>query len=1029
MPVDLGKVNAKVELYDAIPGVELDTKRLRKSYTFVVDFVDEKPEFDYYGVTDINVPGPGGSVAACIIPQPLYTPIDNHLQTDITSPTSETSDIFWKSVKSLIKNEENEKFYYDLEKVGSKTFFDIVSNGDQLAKYIEEDEGAEWTEDEIPVKGDNVEEIDEAYFSYPIKYRGTVTDNVFSVFQEAIENYLKNDGNISASEVDEVKAKSDTTNTRTAITQTKTTASVWWAIKTAREFKGIGWPFWLDVRNHSVNVRSKLDGKKNTLSHSVICIKIRDGKTSKGANSASGTRSHLGDVELVIESTGKAYVSYEVKTVAEKSDNTSSSEKSSSEESSGSNPSSSTTSSWKVQNINLPSLFEMFNSGSSVRVGFMSVLGRLVIYDPSGNYAVASFSAGEEEESLLGFNLDTNNILVCGYGCSVTLSLSRMTFPKRGYYVLKDMRENTSGYLLPENEDGDLKPGDLCDGTIIGRPITKEMFEKNRGKSKKNKDGTKTKTSSKQYGATFKEYQESLYTPGINVLGIVNFDYQGKLGTIDQERAENTKRSMNGVNNFMTGMYNMWGKIHLVRHETPIPSIKGDKKFWFVYFETEDLKMNARDAEDKAIEDDEILSRSGFPTFMTIVAKEEPEEQTETVLKRDLVFDITPDVVSISVSHDLDSPRPTLVESKATVKVFDRLGAYQSSLAKARGIKIWLKWDLQDVSTYTDEDLVFSGIAFGRARDQAPGEEYVTFECVDHWAVLQGMQIKNSLFYDGFEVGTVVEDLCKKGGISFIDDVDRSQAGKGGPYYNWLGQGTSITKPKYRFSSEKSLKDCIMETIKNFEVYVRFDKEGILHYLPVPGGFLWEEKNDLWNPSPKETYYTDMDSISNYYQLITDSISINSTLSSSIYNSFMLVSVNRDTGALVVSSDSIVESLTDPSHVGYLGFIKEMRQQRPDLGGVEPAMSNYLALMLKKYGTPGFEVQFQTPGHVPSFYPGEFINLKKDTVDNGVADIFSKRFRVTKISHLYEASTNRWTTDIGAYQIESGNFDPSQEIN
>jgi hypothetical protein len=143
----------------------------------------------------------------------------------------------------------------------------------------------------------------------------------------------------------------------------------------------------------------------------------------------------------------------------------------------------------------------------------------------------------------------------------------------------------------------------------------------------------------------------------------------------------------------------------------------------------------------------------------------------------------------------------------------------------------------------------------------------------------------------------------------------------------------------------------------------------------------------------------------------------------------MLVSVNRDTGALVVSSDSIVESLTDPSHVGYLGFIKEMRQQRPDLGGVEPAMSNYLALMLKKYGTPGFEVQFQTPGHVPSFYPGEFINLKKDTVDNGVADIFSKRFRVTKISHLYEASTNRWTTDIGAYQIESGNFDPSQEIN
>ncbi len=1006
---NLGKVMAKVELSDAIPGVERDPRRLRKSYAFTVDWPQPQQETSY-GVITINVPGPrGSSISGCIMPEPLYVPLDNHLQGDMTTTANSSyDDVFWKPREIFVKPDDDDdddddaESYYDLTKSGSSTFTAIVSNADDLASKQTKEDGPIWKEDALPIRSDNVIDIDDQYFSYPIKYRAEEEFQSLASAESGTEDNssAEDDNSTDSATTLDASASSNMPEHKIFLSQKGTEPSVWWAVQTARDFKEKGWPFWVEIRNHSVNVRRKNDGVDNSLSHPLICIKIRDGRTSRETNRISSSKSHVGDVELIITGTGKSYVQYQVKT---SSVNYNSSTNSTSRAS---------ITVWKRADVKLPGLFDALKPTSTAIIGFMSILGRLIIYDGgSGQYSVVSFVGGDSNESLLGFNLDTLPLLICGYGCSVAINASRMTFPKRGFYVLNGLQEDATGYYMPPYSENGMRAGSLSDGRLVSRPVTREMYE---GARSRGRGGRRV---GKQYGASFKHYQESLYTPPKN---------NTARGSIDSDRANSTGLNLSSAeDNFSNGMYNMWGLLHLVRHDTPIPSIAGDKKFWFVYFETETLKMDGRKSDNSPDSEHSVSSRTGFPMFYNMVAKEESSKEPSRPT-RNRTTTITDHITQISVDHSLDSPRPTYVESKATVKVFNVDGQYEEFLAKARGIKIWMKWSLSETVEYSDDDLVFSGVAFGRTKDQSPGEEYITFDCLDHWHVLQSMQIKNSLFYDGFEIGMVVQDLCAKVGVEFKNEVDKSQAASGGPMYYWLGQGISHTKPLYRFSSEKSIKDCALEAINNFEVMLRFDEDATLTLLPVPGGFLWENDNSLWNPNPKETYYTDIDSIDEYYQLIIDNISISSTLSSSIYNSFFLMSVDRYTGALVVRSSSLEGSLLKPDQIGYLGFIREMRQQKPDLGGVGPAMDRYLQLMLEKYGTPGFEVQFQTPGHVTSYYPGEFINLKEDKISDGVAEIFNKRFRVTKIGHEYDSESGRWTTDVSAYQIDSDSFKPSR---
>jgi hypothetical protein len=997
----------------------------------------------------------------------------------VTTPGSDaTEDIFWKVLMETktVEDKAGKNIYYDVEKVPCRSFRKKIlakDNNAQFTKYSnnpDDDHGPTFTEEELTVFSTDVEDIDEAYLDTPIAYMGDKPPNEKE--EETTYNEIKTPEEIRKETLESAEAAADIDTTRTFVSQRDTTPSQWWVLKTARQFKLAGWPFWLEIRNSSSSARRRVVNLNNSLGYSFVSIKLRDGGESKQKNFLGNNTAYIGDVELVAQSDGKAYVLYQMIYPNDGPDPETNSDSKKNPQRSDqpvTPPSSSGEKKikpvWKKSEINMPYLQKMFSgTGESCIIGFVAVLGRLVMFDGDGGYTVVSFS-GDKKNSLLGFNLDTNNLLVCGYGCASSIALSRMVFPKRAYTVMKDMDPDSEGYLIPatDNEIEGLKAGALCDGRIISQPISIEMYRNN---LKKSKNGGKYPK--KQYGASFSRYVEVIYTPpdppesekgekkDITTeerYGTAEVREDTEILMYDKVRRGNSVLKKRKLSNWTSGMYNLWGELHMVRYEKTIPAIKEKKKsdskreakFWFVYFETETLRMKARGADGKPVDDLYVECQCGFPVLYSFVCKSDRKVSKKRKPRGNRTYNITNDVVSVSVDRSLDSPRPTIVESKATVKVFDREGLYGQFLAKARGIGIWMRWsteepDDDDDDFFTADHLVFSGIAFGRSRDQAPGEEYVTFECFDHWLILEGMQIKNSPFYDGFRVDVAIEDLCKKAGLRFRDDTDTSAIKDGGPAYQWLGQGTTITEPRYRFSAEKTIKDCIMEVIRPFESYVLFDPVGRLLMRPVPGGFDWSNTQELWDPNSKKTYFTDIDSIEDYSQLITGQLAITSTASSSMYNSFALISINRYTGGYVIYTRSNLKSLLEPTYVGYLGYIKEMRQQRPDLGGEEGAMNSYLRKMIKLYTRPGFEVNFTTPGHIPSYtddegnfepiYPGQFIRLRKDKEESGVSNIYEKRFRVLGISHSYEASSNEWNTEISAYQVESPtekSFDPSQK--
>jgi hypothetical protein len=217
--------------------------------------------------------------------------------------------------------------------------------------------------------------------------------------------------------------------------------------------------------------------------------------------------------------------------------------------------------------------------------------------------------------------------------------------------------------------------------------------------------------------------------------------------------------------------------------------------------------------------------------------------------------------------------------------------------------------------------------------------------------------------------------------------------------------------------------------MKGFELYLYFDKDGKLHMVPVPGGFMFKETNEAWDPAVKDTYYTQIGQVNKATRLMIDGLEMVSTLSSSVFNSIFVMTVDRGTGRPLMISRGIDESLGNPDAVGYLGFIKEIRYDRPDLGN-EAAGNKFVDMMVVMHSRPGFEVEFNTAGHVPAFRPGQFIMLKRNEDGGDDGDFFLKKFRVTKFSQSYEAASNTWKTNIGAYQVTppSENFSPSQNL-
>jgi len=1054
MSEDLGKVHAQVKFFDSIPGVIRDEGKVRKNYSWAVSLNvggdGSQPNFSSYNLMRLNVIGNDGqALAACTLPKMLYEPVDNYIFDSTNTSDSATSDIYWKEVgnEQTNNNKTNDKKNDEdqvsaFSKVRAPYFSNIVKG---LDSDVENENYQFWSSQVESVSPSKYSE--DEYDQQSIKYKGDG--------YQTRQSFSSSSSSSSSSELSSCSSSRSDLNVEETensywVRQFESAPGVWWGIENKFPFKEKGWPFWVTIRPSSINL------KKGKSKGALMSIMIGDDMTNSSSQ-VSSNRDRVGFVELIIDNLGNTFIAYQIKA------NQSNSNKNSRTSGSGSRDSGSDGSSQSKDGntesgnntalstipINMPHLSEAFANGQEMRIGFIQVMGRLCIITDESRYQVVNLMGSNNQ--FIQYNLDTPNISVFGYGCTASVSAFPMTFVRRGWMVMPDMDPNISaGFRYPSSDVGSVRAGSLSDGRMISKPTT--LSQQQAGST------SNSNSRGRMYGGTFYQYREILQ---------------------DANAAEGQLRETSSALNITqsnpsAGMLNPWGRIHFVR-SAPIDTIS-NKKFWFMYMETQ--RMSAKDytpSGDAVTDNDDSQTTSrrghiGYPTMFSMMAYKPMDRENNPSTNSSRTLDITDDLVSLQFTAQLDSPRPTSIETTGSIRVFNTSGNYNDYLAKARGIKVWLKWGVDSSVTFSDDDIVFSGIAFGRQTVQAPGEEYVDFECKDHWTVLDSMQIKNSPFYDGFHIGSVVEDVANRGGIEFSDDVDPSEATLGGPGFYFLGQGTVYDKPLYRFSSDRSLKDCVMETIKNYEVYVYFDTDGKLHMAPVPGGFLFNKTHSTWDPDVKETYYLFIDAADEYYQFIIDGLDMVSTLSSTIYNSVFVMSADRSTGGLIVSSRGNRRSLTSPDDIGYLGFVREARIQRPDLGN-KAAVEWWSDIVMQMYSKPGFEVDFNTAGHVPSYRCGQFIRLQRDSGSSSSSSSSSssnssssssssnssssssssnssssssssnssssssssledRKFRVTKVGHNYDASNNMWKTSIGAYQVEpaSASFNPSQDI-
>jgi len=752
--------------------------------------------------------------------------------------------------------------------------------------------------------------------------------------------------------------------------------SVWWGLQ-SEYFKEPEWPFWVVIRTHSINLRK---GKDKS---AMLSIRLRDSahepnEAEKRANSDNQIR--VKNIELVIDTNGTTTLHWQIDETRPDANGV------------------------KVTNsfnepIKLPDISESFREKGEIRIGFIPILGRLCVFSNPSSYQVVQFTSSDQER-LVTYGLNNTAVTVQGYGCTASIQAFPMTFFHKAWVTLADKipigDDNVRGYRFPQSNQSGVGEGTLGNGCFICAPISLKEHRDNRGRLK--------------YSGSFREYKEILMDARDVGAGTT--------------REASCKITVSNKDVGYYGLINAWGQLHVVRRNK---DKNFSEPFWFSYFGSAELQKQqiipGESPEDRKNANRD-LKNAGYVGFSYLVAirsvqpKRPDRRQFDVETSGSSTEIISDDITQMSVTSELDAVyKPTYVQRSGSLTVFNRDGNYTKFLSRARGIKIWAKWDQDDSTSFTDADIIFSGVAYGRSSTVSPGEQYINFSCVDHWRILESFRIKNSPYYDGFEVTAVMEDITERCGMEFQDDIDRSQAKNNGPAWYFLGSGLRIfDQPKYRFNHSSPLKDCLVEVVKNFEVYMFFDSDGVLHVAPIPGGFTWDKTNALWNIAVKAIYFLKMDGLSDDKRLIIDSFEINSSLADGFYNVFLVTGIERVWSRPILLSDSNTDSLTKPDQIGYMGYISEFEAVRPDLNSRE-ALQAYVAGTIKRlYSRPGFETTFKTIGHVPPYIPGEFIRVEDDPTE-AVSETLTNKFRVTRIEHSYNAGSNEWTTSIGGFQV------------
>lgn len=159
----------------------------------------------------------------------------------------------------------------------------------------------------------------------------------------------------------------------------------------------------------------------------------------------------------------------------------------------------------------------------------------------------------------------------------------------------------------------------------------------------------------------------------------------------------------------------------------------------------------------------------------------------------------------------------------AEVTIYNPGGGNSSFLDSSQGVEISCGWG--------SANKVFTGVTLGGYNVESPGLESIVLNCEDYMFILDSCMMINSPYYDGMKAANAITDLAARAGITALDDSEVSDYA--------LPSGYSHTKPLYRFSKGRTIKDCILDIVKLTECTIYFDPEGKLHYTGIQGGIAY----------------------------------------------------------------------------------------------------------------------------------------------------------------------------------------------
>ncbi len=957
---NLGKACCKVEFYDSSKNIQRDESKLRKSYFFKYgDQPKKNATIGSYKTAYIQVKNDTGdkTLSACIIPEPLYNPVDNLLDT----VQEDTVYVNWKK---LSKAEISKTFRNMIEERGGN--FDTDN---QKWRVIEQ--------------------------SYE---KLTYSENEYN--KNRPDNLVPPTPPPAATDPPAEPPPPPEQSTRKVLVQHEGEINTWWGIKTINKWRMPGGAFWVTIQPTITSVGDGQDA--------FFCVNF--------------SKYDKTDFLFTISASGLVAIIHKWDEASATPPTTNKDE-------------------LRVQEVGLPGLANDFRTTTSaMRIGFLNLCGRLTIMY-NGSYDTITIPGRNLKEPPFIHSIDLSvcddnfvsrncEIQAYGYGCQTNIDVCEMNFHRKTWNLISSMDPDIhyDGYKFPDGNvssgTGTIVSGTYVPGFLINMNISQAQYEvatcpyysgqfeyyseSDTVVSPNTSMSTRTTTPVPSFGTAPTDYDNNNLPPTTSTLSTGCLKYIG--GNLGNEA------------------HNWWGGIEVKRAEVrenvgKKKTISQDVFKYYAWYYT----LRTYDWIDS---DGNVHEDVRFPIVYNISGTKKMEEVASTHTPT-LDTDFSSKVTDVSITYSLDNVKPTRIIKSARVTAFDsdESDSIRTYLSKARFVKIYLKWSNSETVTYTNADLAFEGIAFANSSTYEPGNRTVTFECIDYWKILERMQVKNSPFYDGFEVISVIRDLAERAGIKVVDATDRTGPvnKRKVPFY-FLGSGYTFDEPAHKYNSADSLLTCMENAMKMFAYYMWFD-EGILYVGVVPGDFDMSAIDqrffsDGWDYAIRGWYYVRLDNLTtaNAHKLILEAFNVDSNLKDGVYNSFMIQGVERTTNQAIISTDSNSNSLTDSSTEGYLGFVSDMTLARPSLSS-QAAVNTYMGRMKIVYSKPAYETTIKTIGHIPKYGTGNNIrNLRLSqfiNINDSVNPPGGKRFRVSEMSHSYSAEQNTWFTTITAYNINA----------